>query len=230
MLKYTLFKKCVRSLSEFTSVQLRPTTVSNRAIDVSKKVIWDLFYGSADLHICRWNTIFSFAKIYQMDNFYENSHGEQNVLTEFEVNLVQANAGKRFANYIIDFIIWCLLILISTVIYYLIVGLPERDDSNDSPFGSPLERIVFALIYAVCMGLIEWIFKGKTLGKLITGTRAVNIDGTRMSFKTAFLRGFSRIVPFEPFSAFGSPCYPLHDKWTNTYVVDEKVSTLPLNS
>jgi hypothetical protein len=32
------------------------------------------------------------------------------------------------------------------------------------------------------------------------------------------------MVPFEAFSALGTPSYPWHDKWTRTVVIDEKAS------
>ncbi|HEX9513187.1 MAG TPA: hypothetical protein VF939_22005 [Puia sp.] len=33
-------------------------------------------------------------------------------------------------------------------------------------------------------------------------------------------------VPFEVFSALGSPCHPWHDRWTDTLVIDERLSQL----
>jgi hypothetical protein len=58
---------------------------------------------------------------------------------------------------------------------------------------------------------------------MITGTKAVNHDGSNISAKTAFLRTLCRLVPFEPFSAFG---IPWHDSWTHTHVIDVKQSQL----
>jgi uncharacterized RDD family membrane protein YckC len=84
--------------------------------------------------------------------------------------------------------------------------------------------LISLIFYALYMGLVEGVFKGKSLGKLITGTKAVNMDGSKISFATAFARGCSRAVPFCVFSAFGTPCYPWQDKWTNTLVIDEKKS------
>ena len=64
----------------------------------------------------------------------------------------------------------------------------------------------------------------------MNGTRAVNEDGTRITFKTALLRSLSRLVPFEAFSALGAnPPYPWHDRWTGTYVIDETQSRLAIN-
>ena len=161
-----------------------------------------------------------------MNTSYENQSAGQDMLSEFEVNLVQASTGKRFANYFIDTMVVMAITILLLAIYYIIAGLPAENGSGNST-ASFLQTIIYSLIFAVIFGLIEGLFKGKSLGKLITGTRAVNADGTTISFSTAFLRGLSRIVPFEPFSALGSPSYPWHDKWTGTYVVDEKESTLP---
>ena len=71
----------------------------------------------------------------------------------------------------------------------------------------------------------ETLFKGKSFGKLITGTRAVNLDGSLITVRTAMLRALSRAVPFDVFSALGTTCNPWHDKWTDTMVMDEKRST-----
>jgi len=74
----------------------------------------------------------------------------------------------------------------------------------------------FLIYYTIC----EKAFKGKTLGKLITGTKAIRDDGKELSFKNALLRSLSRIVPFEPFSAFGG--YPWHDSCTGTMGIKSK--------
>jgi uncharacterized RDD family membrane protein YckC len=50
---------------------------------------------------------------------------------------------------------------------------------------------------------MELAFKGRTIGKLITGTKAVNEDGTEMSPKTIVIRSLIRMIPFELFSALG---------------------------
>lgn len=78
----------------------------------------------------------------------------------------------------------------------------------------------------IFMGFYEYLTKGVTLGKLITGTKAVNQDGTNITIGTAFLRSLCRIVPFEPFSALTTPCYPWHDKWTKTFVIDKAASRI----
>ena len=83
--------------------------------------------------------------------------------------------------------------------------------------------LLYLIVYLIRIGyysLCEIIFNGRTIGKFITGTKAVNDSGTEMEPKTVVLRTLSRIVPFEPFSALGDPPNPWHDRWTNTYVID----------
>ncbi len=144
-------------------------------------------------------------------------------LHTFDNHVVRADTGKRLANYIIDFIGFYVLAFAVAVL----VGLLSPDTLNgiadDDPvnFGGQLLTLV---LYGLYMGLVEAIFKGKTLGKLITGTRAVNLDGSPISTTTAFTRGLCRSVPFCAFSALGSPCNPWQDRWTDTMVMDERQS------
>jgi uncharacterized RDD family membrane protein YckC len=146
-----------------------------------------------------------------------------------ESELEMATTGQRFGNYIIDLISFYALLMVVGVL----VGLssPEFIDtlvafSDENPF---LHRLLFILFFVIYISIMEGVTGGKSLGKYITKTRAVNDpDGTRISMATAFKRGFSRAVPFEQFSALGNPSYPWHDKWTNTLVVREDYSTLKI--
>ena len=148
---------------------------------------------------------------------------EQDLLINFERHIVPASTGKRFANYIIDLLSFYLLIFLIAV--GLAIINPEMfEGSNDTPGFSLLDRLLSLLLYGIYMFLVEAIFKGKSLGKLITGTRAVNLDGSRISTTTALGRGFSRAVPFNELSALGNPANPWHDRWNKTIVMDEKNS------
>lgn len=141
-------------------------------------------------------------------------------------HLVQASTGKRFANYLIDIVVFYILIFVLGILLALISpGFAEWINSTGS-VDTIIDRLIGLLLYGIIMGIIEALTRGRSLGKLITGTRAVNHDGTTISTKTAFLRGLCRAVPFDTFSALSSPCYPWHDKWVNTYVIDVKQSTL----
>jgi uncharacterized RDD family membrane protein YckC len=154
----------------------------------------------------------------------ENETQEQ-VYPEPSYELVQASAGKRFANYLIDLLFFYMVIIFWGVITAVVSPSTfEGMEESDNPFGSFSDRILTMIAYAIVMGVIEAIFRGKSIGKFITKTKAVNGDGSDISLGTAFARGFSRAVPFEAFNALGNPSYPWHDKWTNTYVIDEKAT------
>jgi uncharacterized RDD family membrane protein YckC len=83
-----------------------------------------------------------------------------------------------------------------------------------------LAYLVAVLNYTIYYTICEKAFKGYTLGKLITGTRAIRTDGQELTFKDALLRSLSRFVPFEAFSGFGG--HPWHDQWTNTMVIKSR--------
>ena len=142
------------------------------------------------------------------------------LLSDLEQGIAQepAGTGVRFANYLIDLIGFYVLMFVIG----LVIGLmrmqndtfSEDDTLSGSQFGDFLVTYAFYLLYYT---LFEGATKGRSLGKLITGTVAVQDDGNPVTWKKALVRSLSRLVPFEPFSAFGGT--PWHDEWTNTRVV-----------
>jgi len=149
---------------------------------------------------------------------------ETNDLLNFESTLVRATGGQRLANYLIDIASFYALFIILGIIIALVSPSTIENMDTDTGGFQLIDRLISLLLYAVYLGFAEAVLKGKTLGKLITGTRAVNLDGSKITASTAFSRGFSRAVPFCVFSALGSPCNPWQDKWTDTIVIDEKKS------
>lgn len=152
----------------------------------------------------------------------------QQLFNDPEYRAVPASAGKRFANYLIDLAVFYILVM--AVGFLLAVSNPEMIDAYaeyDSVGAEWLDRLLGLMLYGLYMFLQETVFSGKSLGKFLTGTRAVNTDGTNITAKTALLRGLSRMVPFEVFSALGTPTLPWHDQWSKTYVIDEKASNRP---
>ena len=133
------------------------------------------------------------------------------VLVEFEY----ASMGQRFLNFVIDYI---LLIIGPGVILGVVLASMGRADivGDDSSQTDIAMYFFFAIVYVAYYTLCEFLFKGRTLGKLITGTKAVRSDNQPLTFQDALLRSLSRLVPFEVLSGFGTPW---HDSWTNTTVV-----------
>jgi len=158
----------------------------------------------------------------------ENTEITTAEFTDFDNGLVRASSGQRIANYLIDIVIFYILFIIVVFLAGIVLAIVspstiENLEFNDSGFHLGA-RLLIILFYALYMGIMEGAFKGYSIGKLITGTRAVNLDGSAISVSTAFVRGFSRAVPFCVLSAFGTPCNPWQDRWTDTLVIDKKSS------
>ena len=142
---------------------------------------------------------------------------QQSLLTDIEFNPVLASTGKRFVNYLIDFIVYYILTFLGGLLFGVIGQMGVLGD--DTGFAG-LYLMVFTIFFLYYF-LIELGFKGRSIGKLVTGTKAINEDGTNLNAKTAFLRTLCRFVPFEPLSVlFGERMW--HDKWAHTYVIDVK--------
>jgi uncharacterized RDD family membrane protein YckC len=153
----------------------------------------------------------------------------QDLFTEEDLYTYElASIGQRFLNFLIDAIIiqWGLAYATGIVLGYVLVSFfpetayaffIEKSQSTVLLISYAIGIVNYLIYYSFC----ESIFNGVTLGKLITGTKAVCINGEKIRFKTALLRSLSRIVPFEPFSIwFGEGIW--HDKWTNTMVVKKR--------
>lgn len=153
----------------------------------------------------------------------ENNYTPIDLLDE-ERNLVRADHGKRLINYIVDLVFFYILMFVLGIVLSIIAPDFLENIANNADDLSLADRLLTLFLYGAYMGITEAIFKGKTLGKMITGTRAVNMDGTGISTQTALSRGLSKAVPFCAFSALGTPCNPWQDRWTNTMVIDEKKS------
>ena len=152
---------------------------------------------------------------------------ETNMLQDIEqdIYLEPASVGARFANFLIDTIVYyAAFILIGAAIGIVFQGTGEdmetsflfREDSGSIL----LQYAVSISTHLAIFTVLEGSTNGKTLGKLITGTRARRLDREALSWKDAFMRSLCRLVPFEPFSAFDG--FPWHDRWTNTTVTKER--------
>ena len=150
----------------------------------------------------------------------ENVKNTEDLLAD-EFYYERASTGKRFANYIIDLLVFYFIAFAIGVVIALTSPGSLSSFESDSSGINLLDRIITILLYGLFMSLVEGVLKGKSVGKYITKTRAVNLDGSPISFSTAFGRGFSRAVPFCAFSAFGDVCNPWQDKWTNTMVIND---------
>ncbi len=80
-------------------------------------------------------------------------------------------------------------------------------------------KIVFSCFIIIAYYVIlEWN-TGRTLGKLVMGTKVIDESGGNPSFKQIIGRSFARLIPFEAFTFFGRQSHGLHDKLSKTYVI-----------
>lgn len=143
------------------------------------------------------------------------------LLHEFEqtVDLTPVSPGLRFVNYLIDVVAFYALTFVGGMLYVVIIT-PEVYRSQVVDGKDSIQFSMLFICLLIMIGyytLFEFFAKGRTLGKMATGTVAVREDGSNLTFKDAFLRTLCRFIPFEVFSAFGYR--PWHDSLTRTLVI-----------
>lgn len=90
---------------------------------------------------------------------------------------------------------------------------------------SVLMSIVGSFIYLIGYYVICESVWGRTVGKLVTGTKVVDKDGNKPSLLRILGRSFARWIPFEALS-FLTSGFPIgwHDSLSKTYVVSSAYS------
>lgn len=141
------------------------------------------------------------------------SHGPPPVQYEKKPFVVPAGQGLRLANLLIDRIAQ---VGISFGIGFTLgtFGGEPMIEFLESIYG-----ILIEVIIAIAYYFVLEVSTGRTLGKIVTGTKVVNEDGGPASVGQILGRSFSRLIPFEAFSFLGTPCRGWHDSIPNTYVV-----------
>lgn len=128
------------------------------------------------------------------------------------------NGWPRFGHFLIDSII---VQILYSGIEYAILGIWWLFDAYDIAY------IFFSQAYGLLFffsGFYYFIFEwkwGKTPGKYVTRSVAVDEYGNPLELRHAAVRALVRYLPFEAFSCIGSPSYGWHDKFAETYVIKE---------
>ena len=141
---------------------------------------------------------------------------------EQEMYVDPVSPGVRFVNFIVDRIVMMGIVFVLALIWSAIaLSRGEKiEDSiimQDTLQAKLIDYIVTQILTIIYYTISEAATKGRTLGKMVTGTIAITEDGRPFTFKDALLRSLCRVIPFEPFSAFGYR--PWHDSFTKTAVV-----------
>ncbi|WP_178990151.1 RDD family protein [Winogradskyella schleiferi] len=117
-------------------------------------------------------------------------------------------SGIRFLNFIIDFIIW---LIISAILTFPL----SANDGNQMLLGYVIIFVTFIGYYAI----MEIKFQ-KTVGKFVTKTRVIKMNGEKPENADIISRTFCRLIPFDRIS-FLFVKNGIHDFLSKTKVVKE---------
>ena len=142
---------------------------------------------------------------------------------DYAVGEHKALKGARFLNYIIDLIFY---IIVYTLFITAIQVIEELifDDYYITDFINSMpaifDRISPYLLYFLVNFIFEKYTNGRSIGKIITGSKVVMIDGSEPTTKDYLIRNLCRVIPFDALTFLGSNGW--HDKISKTTVVNKK--------
>jgi len=129
-----------------------------------------------------------------------------------------ASAARRFWTYVVDLIIIWIGMFTLQIAYGVAFGIDSLEALNGPKWWGIF--IAFYFIYYVTFEVVS----GRTLGKVLTGTRVVTTTGLALSIPTAIVRTLCRFLPFEPISfSLGETWW--HDSLSRTQVVRSRSAT-----
>jgi uncharacterized RDD family membrane protein YckC len=124
-----------------------------------------------------------------------------------------AGRWQRFFNFVIDYLCFVGLAFI--------IGFVVAVAGGDA--GLQLMRSIPDLVFGVALMAVYYIVLegvfGRTLGKIVTGTRVVGVDGRRPSLPKIIGRSLLRFIPFEALTFFGPNGRGWHDRLSGTRVI-----------
>ena len=142
----------------------------------------------------------------EFEKIREKATAEKQQKEKVDSNVV--GSGIRFLNFIIDFIIW--LIIAGILTFPL-----SANDGNQMLLGYVIMFATFIGYYAI----MEIKFQ-KTIGKFITKTRVVKMNGDKPENSDIISRTFCRLIPFDRIS-FLFTKNGIHDFLSKTKVVKD---------
>lgn len=141
--------------------------------------------------------------------------GEAGVEPDVEGRL--ASKERRFANLLLDSFIFGIPMGILEFIFAEVLNAYGYDGTF---FERHRDWIIYPefFLYYFCS---ECLF-GTTLGKKITRTKIVTVDGRKPSLRQCLIRSIVRFVPFEPLSFYFGRPIGWHDSWSGTRVITKQ--------
>lgn len=141
---------------------------------------------------------------------------------ERQLEYNSASMGKRFLTCLIDLIFYYIIVFIFGFLFAVITSVFFTETyfkfaNNDKIL---MNLIAYSLLFFYY--LFSEYLTGKTLGKLITGTKIVDIEGNKPSFKMSLIRTLCRFIPFDGLSFLFGQGRGWHDTIAKSYVIDSK--------
>lgn len=127
-----------------------------------------------------------------------------------------ATKGQRVLNVMLDYVGF----LLFSVFIGVLGGLTEATQKAFSALPEQLFGLLVIFFYYVILEATT----GRTLGKLITGTKVVRDNGEPPGLLRVMGRTLLRFIPFEAFSFLGSSDRGWHDRGSGTRVVRTRPS------
>ncbi len=151
----------------------------------------------------------------KLENPYASPAAPQYLPGPIDVQLavVPASQGARFLNSIIDYFGYLASCFAAGIVIAIIGG------EQAATFIEGIPELVLSLSIFLAYYFVLEAATGRTLGKLITGTKVVDQHGNTPTLGQIAGRTLCRLIPFEAFSFFGTPTRGWHDSIPKTFVV-----------
>lgn len=138
---------------------------------------------------------------------------ENEIIKKVENNTVKSRI--RFVNFSVDFIVVFILYFMIEPVFEAFLPLTSRGELS-------IFRIGFLILF-IAIYYIPFEYKTqKTLGKIITKTKVVTLEGNKPELIDIVSRTFCRLIPFDRFSFFYSR-NGFHDAISRTKVIKDNV-------
>lgn len=124
-------------------------------------------------------------------------------------------SGIRFINFITDFIVWLIIVFLMSFTIGLFVAVTPVNEGILTSLFYILLLCSFIAYYAI----MEIKFQ-KTVGKFVTKTKVVKMNGDKPENGVIMTRTFCRLIPFDRIS-FLFVRNGIHDFLSNTKVVKD---------
>jgi uncharacterized RDD family membrane protein YckC len=154
------------------------------------------------------------------DNPYAAPQAEAGTVSQETRHYGLASPIQRFVNFVVDYLGMFLFGIVIAIPFALL--WPEALDGLNGAWAERLVSLVIMLLYY----LVFESWTGRTLGKLVTGTRVIDVDGGRPPPLRILWRTLARCIPFEAVSFLQNGQPGVHDRVSKTRVVRLRPSSV----